>query len=179
MESDVVSVAEMLTDMKFVIVVGNGGSASTASHFASDLSKLKKLAYCFTDNPSTITALTNDYSWDELYVQQYRNLPFKPDAVIIFSVHGGEWRNGSLWSKNLVDLARIVKQDGVKVISITGNDGGILREISDFNINVDSDNTSEIESEHGRIAHQLVDEVKSNIEKIESSNITSTVKWWI
>lgn len=158
--SSIEEISEKIASLKFIVVAGNGGSASIASHFSSDLCKLGILAYCFNDNISTVTALTNDYGWDDLYIQQYKNLPFKPQAILIFSVHGGEYKNHVLWSKNLVDLAQQAKHDKISILTITGNEGGLLRIISDLNINVWSSDTSEVEGEHGKIAHKITDAIK-------------------
>jgi len=96
---------------KKVITIGNGGSASTASHFAGDLLKtvandssakdIKKTkgfrALCLTDNPASLTAWINDSGWDKAYAGLLHTLLDEGDVILVISVHGG-----SGWSGNLV-----------------------------------------------------------------------------
>jgi len=179
-EASFEKIAKILANSKFIVTAGNGGSALTASHFASDLSKLGILAYCLSDNPATITALTNDFGFEDLYVIQLKNLPIKPDVVMVFSVHGGVRReDGSLWSSNLVKLVEEAKKQGITTISITGFDGGYLKEISDYNFNVDLDDTEEVEGIHSLVAHLIVATVRDLKEVAGLKEETSTVEAYL
>jgi D-sedoheptulose 7-phosphate isomerase len=158
--TEIGEIAKVLAHSKVIAVAGNGGSSYTASHFASDISKLGILAISFSENIATITAYTNDYGWDQVYTKQFEKLPIKPDAIVIFSVHGGVKREGEVWSGNLVALAEMAKQEGVTVISITGYDGGYLKEISDLNCNIKVFDTGKVEGLHSCIAHDIVEQIK-------------------
>ncbi len=117
--------------------MGNGGSAATASHFANDLFSLNlKIrdfnlkAECLSDNVSVLTALGNDFSFDDVFVKQLE-VKMKPgDAVLILSASGN--------SRNLVQAAEWVKEQGNTLFSITGFDGGRIHEVSDFSLHIPS-----------------------------------------
>ena len=129
---------------KKVFIIGNGGSASNASHLACDLSKgtLKRVydekekrfkVYSLTDNVAVMTAFGNDLSYDEIFVQQLRNLVDRGDVVIALSGSGN--------SKNVVKAVLYAKKKGAKTIGFLGfKTGGSLGKLCDVNIVVDSDN---------------------------------------
>ncbi|MBB5868329.1 D-sedoheptulose 7-phosphate isomerase [Allocatelliglobosispora scoriae] len=158
--------AEVRLSQGIVLTAGNGGSSSTASHFAADLVKYTRSpqqphfrALSLTDNIACHTAWTNDA--DPALAMAYLAEPWLPtgakDAAVLFSVHGGA-RDGSV-STNLVELARFVHKTGGKVIAVTGFDGGAIGDISDVHINVPLDRepvaTPGVESVHLLVAHAL------------------------
>ena len=107
---------------KTVFTIGNGGSASTASHFVSDLLKTsitKKnkrfKAISFVDNLPVILAWANDTSYDDIFVEQLKNLVSKGDVVIAFS--------GSGKSENVVKALRFAKKNGAICIGFAGMQG--------------------------------------------------------
>jgi D-sedoheptulose 7-phosphate isomerase len=151
-----------------VLVAGNGGSSSTASHFAADLTKYTRLparphlrAISLTDNVPCHSAWANDDSPGLALAHLAEPwLPSGPDvvdAVVIFSVHGGA-RDGSV-SNNLVELARFARIADARVLAITGFDGGAVGDLSDVHINVPLGEeplaTPGVESIHLLIAHGL------------------------
>ena len=101
-----------------VFICGNGGSASTATHFSCDLSKTTIVegkrrfrVHCLNDNIPLITAIINDEGFDNLFVEQLKNLFQKGDILICISVHGGVGRDkAELWSQNLVKAMRYAKE---------------------------------------------------------------------
>ncbi|GAH03318.1 unnamed protein product, partial [marine sediment metagenome] len=104
---------------KQVFTFGNGGSASTASHFASDLSKLGVKAYCLNDNQARVTAITNDSGFEKLYVEQLEGRFNEGDVVVGFSVHGGVGKDkAGKWSQNLLLAIDYAKVHGGKSIGI-------------------------------------------------------------
>ncbi len=121
---------------RHVFIMGNGGSAATASHMACDLGKgtLQKIydmhekrfkVYSLTDNVALMSAYGNDLSFDDIFLQQLRNLVGRDDVVILLSGSGN--------SKNLVKAAQYAKKSGAKTIGFLGfKDGGKLSKIVDI-----------------------------------------------
>jgi D-sedoheptulose 7-phosphate isomerase len=115
-------------------IIGNGGSASTSSHFATDLSRcinvrgepVRGISLC--DNTSLITAIGNDFSFEDIYVKQFSNLAKKDDLLISISASGN--------SANLVSAINYAKSNFIKTVGLTGFSGGKVRELCDFSIHV-------------------------------------------
>jgi len=115
-------------------IIGNGGSASTSSHFATDLSRcinargepVRGISLC--DNTSLITAIGNDFSFDDIYVKQFSNLAKKDDLLISISASGN--------SANLVSAINYAKANFIKTVGLTGFSGGKVRELCDFSLHV-------------------------------------------
>ncbi len=109
-----------------IYIAGNGGSASTASHFTSDLMNLGFDVVCMTDNISRVTALTNDKGWGKIYIEQMTHFNEK-DALILITVHGCEGaQDAGPWSKNLLEAAYLAFGRGGEVLVLSGNNGGYL-----------------------------------------------------
>lgn len=132
---------------KQVFVMGNGGSAATASHIATDWSKTaeragKPLLRCLSlnDNVAFMTAVGNDLGYDALFVRQLENLLNKNDVVVIISGSGN--------SPNVVKAAEFAKKKGATVIGMTGFSGGKLRKLADICLHIDSDQYGVIEDLH-------------------------------
>lgn len=108
-----------------VFSLGNGGSASTAAHFAADLGKFAtgdKLGFRAMDmvgNYSAHTAWTNDTSWENTWAGMLAPWIQDGDVLVLFSVHGG-----SGWSSNLVRAIELASERGAKTIGLAGADGG-------------------------------------------------------
>jgi len=154
-----------------VFIAGNGGSASTATHFASDLTKFTSVegkprfkAYSLVDNTPLITALTNDLGWSEVYVEQLKNMMSPGDVFVAISVHGGSGMDrAGVWSQNLMKAAKYVKDNGGKVLSLVGFDGGALRQISDASILVPVNSTPHVEGFHVVLTHMICARLKELI----------------
>lgn len=151
-DENIKAFANLLLDASFnrIWVCGNGGSASCASHFNSDLLSQGFNVTCLNDNMSRCSALTNDYGWDTIYEKQLEYL--KPnDLLILISVHGGQPN----WSNNLVKAANFAKLRKGKVLSLLGYDGGELAKISDFCIIVPANNVGVVEGVHCVLTHEI------------------------
>jgi D-sedoheptulose 7-phosphate isomerase len=154
-----------------VFIAGNGGSASTATHFASDLMKFTSVegkprfkAFSLVDNTPLVTALTNDLGWSEVYVEQLKNLMSPGDVFVAISVHGGSGMDkAGVWSQNLTKAAQYVKDNGGKVLSLVGFDGGVLRQISDASILVPVNSTPLVEGFHLVLTHMICARLKELI----------------
>ena len=145
---------------KKIFTIGNGGSASTASHFVSDLLKTsitKKnkrfKAISFVDNLPVISAWANDVSYDDIFIEQLKNLVSKGDVVIAFS--------GSGKSENVVKALRFAKKNGAICVGFTGMHGGYFPKLCDICCTVPSNDMLIIESTHIILCHCIVDAIRN------------------
>ncbi len=112
----------------FVFMAGNGGSASTASHFATDIGigglnrtrPVRALSLC--DNSAVVTASANDNGYDSIFKNQLVTLAQKGDLLIVISASGN--------SANLINAIEFCDSSGIEVFSLTGFDGGKVREMT-------------------------------------------------
>lgn len=156
-----------------VFSCGNGGSASTATHFACDLSKTtivngKKRfkAYCLNDNIPLNSAIINDEGFDNLFIEQLRAKFQKGDVLICISVHGGAGRDkAGAWSQNLVKAMKYAKEKGGKTIGLSGFDGGPMKEIADTCVVVPINSTPHVESFHLVLEHLICSCLRHKIEE--------------
>jgi D-sedoheptulose 7-phosphate isomerase len=137
-----------------VFVCGNGGSASNASHFVTDLGKgsSDKLGKRFrvlslNDNISWITALGNDYSYDQVYAMQLQNYAQAGDILMMLSVSGS--------SPNLVKAAEWARTHDLTVVSLVGGKRGLLAELSDYCMVIDDTHYGRVEDAQMTISHIL------------------------
>jgi D-sedoheptulose 7-phosphate isomerase len=154
-----------------VFAAGNGGSASTAQHFACDLSKYVIPEgerpfdiRCLTDNVSLYTAWANDAARDDVFVNQMRGLLQPDDILILISVHGGTGFSG-----DLVHALRYANEVGAKTISLVGFDGGALHRESACSILVPVESTPQSEAIHLVIEHLLMHLIKTELAQGEPS----------
>ena len=117
-----------------VFFIGNGGSAATASHFSNDISIGTNdyddpfKAISLTDNVSILTAIGNDFGYEEIFVRQLRVLGQPEDVVVGISASGN--------STNLLKAFEYAKKTGIKTVAITAFDGGKLKNRADEGIHV-------------------------------------------
>ena len=137
-----------------IFAIGNGGSAANASHFAVDLGKgaSDKLSRRFrvlslTDNVAWMTALGNDYSYDEIFSRQLANYARKGDVLITASVSGN--------SPNLVKAFEYAKAQGVQTIALVGAKRGRLAELADQVVVIDDTHYGRVEDVQMHILHIL------------------------
>ncbi len=152
---------------KAVFLIGNGGSAGTASHFSADLEKwaaadvdkCRIRTKCLTDNTSQITALFNDLPKEDLFIEQLKTHFRRGDVVIGISVHGGKGadKGNIVWSQNLTKALAYANDNGGKTIGMTGFDGGAMKDLCTVNINVPADSTPLVEGFHVVLFHAIVD----------------------
>lgn len=137
---------------RHIFVFGNGGSAANASHFVTDLGKgasdrMSKPFRCLSlnDNTPWMTAISNDYQYDEVFSRQLLNFARPGDIVLILSVSGN--------SPNLVTAVEWAKGNGVYTIALVGGKRGKLAEMVDFVIVADSTHYGRAEDVHMGICH--------------------------
>jgi D-sedoheptulose 7-phosphate isomerase len=156
---------------KHVYTCGNGGSASTATHFACDLVKTIAVAgkrglkaECLNDNVPLILALINDDSFENLFSEQLKTKAQEGDVLICISVHGGSGRDkAGLWSQNLLRAMSYMQEIGGKTIGLSGFDGGAIKDIADVSIIVPADSTPQVESFHLVLEHLICDCLREKI----------------
>lgn len=122
-----------------VFIMGNGGSASTATHFACDLAKctivpsrhrLKVMA--LVDNIPLVSAWTNDSGFGSIFAEQLEPWLEEGDVLIGLSVHGGSGSgDAGPWSQNLLQAVKLARERRARVIGFSGFGGGGLKELSD------------------------------------------------
>lgn len=138
-----------------IYIFGNGGSASTASHYACDFNKGineyvdKKFNFvCLNDNIPTMMAIANDIGYEDIFVYQLQNKLKANDLVIGISGSGN--------SPNIIKAIKYANQEKVKTLGITGYDGGKLREISAHSINTSVHDMQISEDIHMIIDHLMM-----------------------
>ena len=156
----IIDSANMILDAiskgKTIFWCGNGGSASQANHLSAELVggmyKQKNKPFrslCLNVDSAFITAWSNDDSFDNIFVRQLEAIGQNEDILIGLSTSGN--------SPNIVKAAQFALSNKIKVISLTGNDGGNLKEYSDINMNIETSNTQRVQEIHILIGHILCD----------------------
>ena len=155
-----------------IFIIGNGGSASTATHFACDLAKTTAVegkkrfkVTSLTDNVPLLTALTNDNGFASIFVEQLKNLLEKDDVLITISVHGGSGQDkAGLWSQNLLAAIQYAKANHARTIGMAGFDGGAFKIMTDVCIVVPANSTPYVESWHATLEHLICSSLKERIQ---------------
>ena len=147
---------------KNIFVCGNGGSAAIANHFECDhkkiLSETKKInprIISLCSNNPLITAIANDFSYDQVFKKQLQYLSNNDDVLITISSSGN--------SKNIIEAIKFAKKKSIKVISFTGFNGGRSKVICDMNLHVNSNNYGIIENLHHAYMNIISQYIKLNI----------------
>ncbi|MDI3342049.1 MAG: SIS domain-containing protein [Sphaerobacter sp.] len=156
--ADLARAADLLLDCRArdgtVFVVGNGGSAATASHFACDLAKGTRQpgqrpfrVVPLTDNMPLVTAWANDASYERIFAEQLAPLVRPGDVLVAISASGN--------SANVLAAARVARRAGAVTIALTGRGGGTLRRLADLAVCVPSETIEQVEDAHLIVAHSL------------------------
>ena len=139
---------------RHIFVCGNGGSASTASHFVCDM--VKGASYnreprfrilALADSLATLTAYSNDVSYDSVFVEQLKNFAQPGDLVMCISGSGN--------SPNVLRAMEFANSVGCKTIALTGRDGGKLGPMAQLNIQVSVPHMGRIEDAHMVVCHMI------------------------
>jgi D-sedoheptulose 7-phosphate isomerase len=158
-----------------VFVMGNGGSASTASHFACDLAKYTIVGdkprfkvIGLTDNVPLVSAWTNDAGWGSVYSEQLRAWLEPDDVLVGFSVHGGSGSGeAGAWSQNMLSAINLARAGGAVVLGFSGYDGGAMRDLADacavVPVRVDELGTPIVEGVHVVLHHLVVHQLRERI----------------
>jgi D-sedoheptulose 7-phosphate isomerase len=139
---------------RHIFVCGNGGSASTASHFTCDI--LKGASFnrdkrfriiALTDSLPTLTAYSNDVNYESVFVEQLRNFAVPGDVLIAISASGN--------SPNVLRAMEYANSAGCRTVALTGRDGGHLGRLAQLNIQVAHPHMGRIEDCHMMVLHMI------------------------
>tara|TARA_B100001989_G_scaffold3713_1_gene2492 strand:+ start:41768 stop:42352 length:585 start_codon:yes stop_codon:yes gene_type:complete len=145
---------------------GNGGSAAMASHLSAELlgrfkiSNRKPLSsISLSSEVALITAISNDFNFSDVFSRQLRGLANKHDLLLVMSASGK--------SQNIIRALEVAKEIGMISVAFLGNDGGLCKDISDFNLIINSEDTTTIQESHLFIGHLICDLVDRDYEKLK------------
>lgn len=146
-----------------VFIMGNGGSAATASHFLCDIAKgasygsdKRFKVACLNDNAAIMMAYANDVSYDDIFVEQLKNQLQKGDVVIGISGSGN--------SKNVLKAVDYANKNGAVTVGVTGYNGGILKGICAHSVNANVDDMQISEDIHMILVHMTM-QIINNVSK--------------
>lgn len=173
-KEEIVKVIDLLYSARFsgrqVFIMGNGGSASTASHFVCDLAKNTRRegwprykVIGLADNMAMFSAYANDEGYENVFCEQLANLLMPDDIVIAISASGN--------SKNVVNAIMFAKSQNAVTIGFTGFDGGVLASLVDFNLHVNSNIIEHVEDLHLVLEHMIIKSLKERIQTEEMPRI--------
>lgn len=152
-----------------VFVLGNGGSAATASHFACDLAKGTRTegiapfrVIPLTDNMPLVTAWANDTSYERVFAEQLAALVRQGDVVVVISASGN--------SPNVLAAVETARLAGAFTVAMTGQTGGTLRRVADLTIRVPADPIEQVEDAHMVMAHSLCVAIRERL-RVSSHDI--------
>lgn len=134
-----------------ILICGNGGSAADAQHFAAELigryekERHSLPAIALTTDTSNLTAIGNDYGYDEVFARQVAGLGNKGDVLVAITTSGK--------SQNVLKAIDVARQKGVSVIGLTGKDGGTMKDLPITSIIIPAQGTSRIQESHILIIH--------------------------
>jgi len=152
-------IAQAFREGKKVILFGNGGSASDASHIAAEfvnrflMERPPLPAIALNTDPAVLTSISNDYSYEQVFSKQLAALGHEGDIVIGISTSGN--------SPNVIKAIEVAKKNGMKTVVLTGGTGGRMATMADYTFIVQTKHTPRIQETHITLGHticQLVDE---------------------
>ena len=151
-------IAQCLGDGGKVLLFGNGGSAADAQHLAAEfvgrfvLERNALPAIALTTDSSILTAVGNDYGFDQVFARQIQALGRPRDVAIGISTSGN--------SPNVVKAVSVAAERGLRTIGLAGRDGGLLAKAAEIAITVPSTNTARIQECHIAVGHVLCELVE-------------------
>lgn len=140
-----------------LVTFGNGGSAADAQHFVAELTghfsteRNPLAAICLNTNVSSITAIANDYSYDDVFSRQVKALVNHGDVVVGITTSGN--------SKNVINAVEEARKRGAYTIAMTGKSGGKIKSAASETVNVESDDTPIIQEMHIAVIHMICLEI--------------------
>ena len=160
-EKSIIAIVKCLRKGNKVVLFGNGGSAADAQHIAAEFIGRFKInrkslpAIALSNNSSTITAISNDFSFDMVFSRQCESLISKGDVVIGISTSGN--------SLNVKKGINASKKNGAITIGLLGNKGGSIKKCVDIPLIVDATETSHIQEVHRIIYHVICEIVERKL----------------
>ena len=156
--------SQCLLDDGKILSCGNGGSAGDAQHFSSELLNRFEMerpglpGMALTTDSSTLTSISNDYAYEEIFSKQVRALGRAPDVLLAISTSGN--------SENVCRASSAAHERGMKVVALTGRDGGKMADLygeDDVEIRVPATRTARIQEVHLVIIHALCDLIDTTL----------------
>ena len=150
-----------------IFIMGNGGSATTASHFCCDFNKVASYGYdhkkrfkfiCLSDNIATVMSYSNDVCYEDIFVEQLKNFVQPQDIVIGISSSGN--------SENVLRAIKYANENNITTIALTGCDGGKLKQLAKHSVNANIDDKQIAEDIHLVLCHMLM-QISCNQEPVE------------
>ena len=161
-------IVKCISNGKKIVIFGNGGSAADAQHIAAELIgryTLERRSYpaiALTTDTSALTAISNDYSYNEIFSRQCEGLVNKGDTVIGISTSGN--------SENVRRGLKTSNEKGAFTIALLGNKGGKIKNTAELNIKLNSKSTPRIQEGHRVIYHIICDIVEKKMNEKEREN---------
>ena len=146
-----------------VFFCGNGGSFADAQHLSAELSgrfyfdRDPLEVVLLASNVSYLTAVGNDYSYSDIFSREIKSSVKEGDVLICFSTSGK--------SKNVIKAIEVARLKGAYVVSFIGNNGGEMKDISDVNLIIPSNNTARIQECHTLLGHTILEIVENKMFK--------------
>jgi D-sedoheptulose 7-phosphate isomerase len=153
-----------LADDHKILACGNGGSAADAQHFAAELvgrferERPELAAISLVTDSSALTAIANDYNYDQIFAKQVRALGRAGDVLLAISTSGN--------SSNVLIAVEAAHSRGMSVVALTGKKGGKMRDVlspDDIHICIPADRTARIQETHLLVLHCLCDGIDFNL----------------
>jgi D-sedoheptulose 7-phosphate isomerase len=144
-----------------LLIIGNGGSAADAQHMAAEIVgryKHERAAYAaiaLTTDTSALTAIANDYGFEQVFARQVAGLGKRGDVLLALSTSGG--------SANILAALRTARERGLVTVGLTGSKGEALAKLCDHLLIAPSDDTPIIQQIHLTIAHGICDEIEQTM----------------
>lgn len=162
-EKAVALVSECISNSRCLFFAGNGGSAAEAQHMSAEYLAtldhrnfrpgIKSLA--LTVDTSFLTAWTNDFGYEDVFLRQLQTLACPGDTFFAYSTSGT--------SKNIIKALKHARECGVTTIGFSGNEGGVMKDICDVSFVVPSTSTAMIQEVHTMLGHEICGAVEQRI----------------
>lgn len=159
--SAITLVTDTLKTNNKIMLCGNGGSACDASHIAAEFSgrfyknRPAMRAIDLHSNIAHLTAVSNDFGYDHVFARMLQAIGQKNDVLIAISTSGN--------SLNIIEAIHQAKAMDIKVIGLTGHQGGKMMDLCDLLINIPSNDTPRIQEAHIMVGHILCEEVENSL----------------
>ncbi len=144
-----------------VLVCGNGGSASDAQHFAAEfvgrfqINRPAMASLALTTDTSILTAIANDFSYDEVFSRQVEALGAPGDVLLGISTSGA--------SQSVLAAFALAKARGIVTVALTGRDGGAIGAAADIHVNVPAVSTARVQEVHRTLMHAICELVEREL----------------
>ena len=154
-------IIDALKNKNKIILFGNGGSAADSQHMAAEfigrflVDRQSIPAISLTTDTSILTAVGNDFGFENIFSRQCESLVSKGDIIIAISTSGN--------SQNVINGIKMAKKKGAKIISLLGNNGGKIKKVSDISIIVNSSSTQKIQEVHRVIYHIICQNIEEEL----------------